>query len=243
MQPTLDRGLQAEDARHSRAPSFRNQRWRSQDVVDMVDHRGSCRVLERALDASWGKDSQQCHLRVVLADDGPGFNSSPATLVALFDHSERYFNRGRRCQSQRSPPNMKNHPKLCRSPPRNKLCIPRINYLSFIGLYAHYLLDRIGDPLIPILAQLPWDFGLEWDYPRVSFHLISCISELQPSRLSKLRFQYAIRLIIPSYHAAVVMTLSMMTLSSTFHGQITVVRLHRSPPLGLSGISCFPAPQ
>lgn len=65
MQPTLDRGLQAEDARHSRAPSFRNQRWRSQDVVDMVDHRGSCRVLERALDASWGKDSQQYQLRVV----------------------------------------------------------------------------------------------------------------------------------------------------------------------------------
>lgn len=55
MQPTLDRGLQTEDARDSRAPSFRDQWWRSQDMVAMVDHRGSCRVLERAFDASWGK--------------------------------------------------------------------------------------------------------------------------------------------------------------------------------------------
>jgi hypothetical protein len=58
MQPTLGRKLQTEDARDSRAPSRINQRWRSQDMVDMVEHRGSCRVLERAFDAPWGKDSE-----------------------------------------------------------------------------------------------------------------------------------------------------------------------------------------
>ena len=92
-----------------------------------------------------------------------------------------------------------------------------------------------------ILAQLRWDFGFGVGL-RVSFHLISCISELQPSRLSKLRFQYAIRLTVPSYLVSVVMTLSMMIPTFTFRGQITVVRLHRFP-LDLSGISRFPAPQ
>lgn len=62
--------------------------------------------------------------------------------------------------------------------------------LSFIGLRGSVLpFPEIGDPFIPILAQLPWAFGLEWHYPRVSFCVISCIPELQPSRLSMLRFQ------------------------------------------------------
>jgi len=34
-------------------------------MVDMVEHRGSCRVLERTFDAPWGKDSEQYHLCVV----------------------------------------------------------------------------------------------------------------------------------------------------------------------------------
>lgn len=38
MQPTLERRLQTEDARDSWAPSGCDQRRRSEDVVEMVEH-------------------------------------------------------------------------------------------------------------------------------------------------------------------------------------------------------------
>ena len=65
MQPTLERQLQTEDARGSWAPSCCDQRRRSEDVVEMVEHWGPCRILERTVDAPWGKDSRLCRVCIV----------------------------------------------------------------------------------------------------------------------------------------------------------------------------------
>ena len=143
-----------------------------------------------------------------LADDGPGCNSSPAALVALFDHSERYFNRGRGCQSQRPPPNLKNHLKLCRSPPWNNICIPRSNSVIYRPMPS---VLSFAESVIRSFRFQP-DSGLEWDYPHIPFRIISCISKFQPSRSSMLWFQHPIWLIIQSYLVAVALIPSMMIL-------------------------------
>lgn len=149
-----------------------------------------------------------------LADDGPGCDSSPATLVALFDHSERYFNRGRGCQSQRSPPNMKNHFKLCRSPLWNNVCIPRSN--TVIYRPTHSVLSFTESAIRSFRFRPNYHWISVWSgtthvYLSISY---SCISKLQPSRSSMLWFQHAIWLIVQSYLVAVAMIPSMMILVS-----------------------------
>jgi hypothetical protein len=74
-----------------------------------------------------------------LVDDDPGRNCPPASLVALFNHSERHFNRDRGRQSKRSPTDIKKRSKLCRLHLCRDDYDARIYPLSFISISAHFL--------------------------------------------------------------------------------------------------------